>query len=351
MNYSFFWLILLANIMSCFGRSIHRPVNHDMPYIVTSWEGSAITYQLQDWHLEMSALFKTYDKDFFNKHMLPLDLISYRNRPGKNVTGMVLDNLLNNFIDELYIQLKKGGSFSDFIVIKDRDYNYKAHAGTLVIKFKNYPFVVKLFIENPQSFVKPYSKGFEPSILFIMGGGINRYLSGFTRIKNLHAIEEHINSDDHWKNHIDIPRKWFWLPKENRLFRVEGFNIGWPGKHHIIVFPAIYGIICDEIESDAPFKLLNAENRKLGMELSQFLGNRVDPHIYNFMLERISHKIVLVDTEHFPSMIGLREPVHYQSYLDWYNIMISKCLCDSFLRTKKDQRAIQRGDHGLIMTP
>ena len=320
-------------------RSPHRPHDSTLPEIITSWPGSSEKFILRNSHLEEVALFKKFDKAFFLEHQFPDNSITLRNDPSCTVSGTHIKELLEKLLRELRECVTKRTNFEDFTVLKCRDFNFKLCCGLIVLKFKNYPFVIKLFIEIPSSFVRPFSKGFEPIFFFVMGGGINRYMSGFTRVKNLEAIRLHIKNDPYWSEHIDLPRKWFWEPKDNKWFLLEGNNIGCVS-HQSILLPSVYGIMCDEIKSDGSLRLINKANRRLGIRLSQFLGNRVDPHIDNFMIECETRKIVLVDTEHFPTMVGLKEPLYFDGYFEWYRKLIHKFLKDCYCRTKRERKAI-----------
>lgn len=329
-------------------RSIHRPYDPDIPTIVTHWQQSSLKYTLRSWYLEKSALFQTYDPIFFEEHLLPNGPIQYRYQPDVTVSGATLDALLNKFIEELQSTFHKRKSFTDFVVIKDRDYNYKTHSGVIIIEFKKYPFVVKLFMETPATFVQPFSKGFEPSCLFVMGGGVNRYLSGFTRIKNLVAIKKRVDSDPYWKDQVDFPCKWFWKPQKIEYFTLTGYNFGPQRETLSIRLPSIYGIFCEKINYAKSFHLINKKQRERAIKFSEFLENRIDRNIGNFVLEKKRNSteqflMVLVDSEHFPTMVGIREKSSYcNSYISWYNQLMSKCFHNLFFRTKQERRNIQQ---------
>jgi hypothetical protein len=312
-----------------------------LPEITVSWVDGYERYVLKSSHLEEVALFKKFEKDFFLDHMLPDATIAFRNKNHEMVAGSVLKDLLEKLIKDLEKNRVTRATFDDFIILKRRDFNFELNCGLIVLKFKKYPFVVKLFIESPSSFVQPFSKGIEPVFFFIMGGGINRYMSGFTRVKNLEIIRCHIKSDPYWSEHIDTPRKWFWQPVNNRWFTIEGKNIG-ACDYQKISLPSVYAIVCDEIKSDGSLRLINKANRRLGIQLSQFLGNRVDPHIDNFMIEYDTKKIVLVDTEHFPTMVGLKDKLAFDSYFSWYCKLTRKFLKDCYGRSKRDRRAVHK---------
>ena len=335
---------------------MHRPQDLDMPYITTQWHQQDTNrtenndmFRLQSWYLEESALFKKFDQEEFYRCMLPQEPISFRTDPKKSVSGQKLDQLLNNFVTSLLTQGKSAKYQDDFIIIKDRDFNYKTHAGLIVVKFSKYPFIAKIFIENPKSFTQPFTKGFEPSCLFFLGGGINRYLTGFTRIKNLQIIQQRIQHDPYWRSKIDVPRKWYWQPMNNKWFRLSGYHIG-NKTEQTILLPSVYALVSDYIESRNPYKLRSRHDRNHAMRYSRFLGDRIDAHIYNFMEEDGPEKeestqpaVIVVDTEHFPSMIGLREPLVFDSYASWYTQLMQKACKDILFRTKKEHRLIQKG--------
>ena len=50
------------------------------------------------------------------------------------------------------------------------------------------------------------------------------------------------------------------------------------------------------------------------LRFAHYLENRVDAHVDNFMVEKSTGIIVLIDTEHFPTMVGLKEPFEYDDY-------------------------------------
>ena len=179
-----------------------------------------------------------------------------------------------------------------------------------------------------------------PKFFFRMGGGINRHLSGFTRVKNLEAIRKKIEEDPYWKSIIDTPRKWFFLPRNPRWIELRSKNIGNSGEL-VTEIPAIYGIVADFIENDTTFTLFNAQDRAIALKFANYLENRVDAHVDNFMVEKSTGKIVLIDTEHFPTMVGLKDPIVYNNYPTWYAKLSGKCVKDIFLRSKKARRELQ----------
>jgi hypothetical protein len=332
-------MLIISIVITMHGRrSVYRPKDPLMPEIITKWlDNDNEHYHLKSYYFEEHALFKQFDREYFMDHLLPQGPITYRNQADKSVTGAELSKLAEHLLIELHQHKER---FTDVTVLKDRDFNKRTVSGYLIVKFKHYPFVLKLSIETPKTFVKPFSKGWQSSCFFIMGGGVNRYLTGFNRIKNLKAIRKLIAKDPYWSQLIDTPRKWFWLPTGCRWFELRGKNIGKKADRSIEL-PSVYGIFVDAIEKRKEFTLFNKHNRQFALELSHYLHNRIDPHIDNFMTEKRTGKVILVDTEHFPTMVGLKKRFYYTSYPDWYIKLTWKYLIDRFGRHKKLRRRLQ----------
>lgn len=318
-------------------RSPFRKPDPSIPMITVSWEHDKNSYILRDSHLEEYSIFKTFDEKFFFEHELPQQPITYRNNPKKSVSGAKLQKLVDELIDEILAGKKV---FKHFTVLRARDFNRAECIGLMVLKFKNYPFVVKIFMENPQSLTSPYSKGLVPLFSFYMGGGINRHLVGFTRIKNLEYIKTKLATDNYWSQLVDTPRKWFLLPRQNRWIKIVGTNIG-SQKTITTQLPGTYCIIADAIASEKKTSMLNKDDNHTCLSLCRFLDFSIDPHIDNFMWEKDTEKLVIVDTEHFPTFMGFREIQHFDSYLEWLAHLSGKCLNDIFFRSKKDRQLLQ----------
>lgn len=319
-------------------RSVHRPEDPYMPKITARWLGGSKTYSLKDSHLEERPIFKIFNKKEFNLYMLPPKNINYRYHPKKSVSGKKLGKLAQHVLHEVLVEKKKW-KYTHFVALKNRDFSARDNSGLLIFKYKDYPFILKLFIETPQGFVRPYAKGFEPTCFFVMGSAM-RHLTGFTRIKNLEAIKKKIKPDPYWSSIVTWPKKWFWVPPNNKWFEVVGENIGPTGKSRI-EFPSVYGVICDAIDSEGELSLLNRKSRLMGMALSRFLNYRIDPHLKNFLVEKGSKKLAIVDTEHFPTLVGLKREMRSQTYSAWYLKLAGKFISDKLFRNKKVRRNLQ----------
>lgn len=325
-----------------YARSPFREDDPLIPEITTHWSDDPHTvYTLKNEQLEEYAIFGIFNKNYFFKHQLPRTPITFRNNPKKSVDGSILISLAEEAVRELQKARHQKKRFKHFIVLKNRDYNPRARSGLIVLKYKNYPFVLKLFIETPASYVRPFSKGIEPAFMFTLGRGTSRHGSGFTRIPNLENIRKKINESPYWSTHVDTPRKWFFCPSNCRWFEIHGKNIGTKSKIHGIV-PGTYGIICDAIEADPYQTIYKSSNRKKAIALSHYLNCAVDPHINNFMIEKETNKLVIIDTEHFPSLVGLDEPFVFSNYTSYYVQLSQKYAKDALFQTKKNRRDAQK---------
>lgn len=332
---TFFFLILASFFIE--SRSPLRNRDSLCPKITTRWSTSNKIYQLSDSHLEVNALFHLYDEGHIQQNLLPEGHISFRQNPQQSIKGSVISDLIEELLQEVQAQKK---TYKNFTVLKNRDFNTKKQAGLLVVKCNKYPFVVKLFMETPRSFIRPYNKGFEPACFFIIGGGATRHFIGFTRIKNMQRVAQRIKDNPHWKKRVDLPRKWFWLPHKQKTMELTGYNIGGHSKISINV-PAIYAIVADEIDIEREFSIFSKQDRKTAIDLSNFLLCRIDPHINNFVVEKQTNKIIIIDTEHFPSLVGFKRRPRITHYTSWYLHLVWKFIKDRFFRSKRDRHNLQ----------
>lgn len=313
---------------------MHRPKDPRTPEITTRLLGEKKTYKLSSRHLEKYPIFETFDKDFLMEQAIP-GKISFDQ--GQSVDSKILKDQIEVLLKEVR---KKKKNYSHFTILVDHNFNRWQQCGLLIVKFNDYPLVLKLFMENPKSFVKPFDKGFEPTFFFYMGGGVNRHLSGFTRIKNLHVINERLAQSAYWSERVVTPRKWFWMPKKAEWMEITGKNIG-PEKTIMTHIPAVYGIVADAIDCGESLSMYNKEHTRMSLDLCNYLDMWIDPHIPNFMFERTTGKIAIVDTEHFPTMVGLKEIPRFDNYTSYYMYLIDKCSKDMIFCTKKDLLALQ----------
>lgn len=324
-------LLFLAPVETTLTRSPYRSPDPSFFMLTVRWEGDTREFHIRDPHLGNGPNFSTFDQEHFTAHLLPNGPIHFRYDQSKTVTGKHLSALLEQVVQEI---MSGKTEFEHFIPLKMRDFRRRKSAGFVVLKAKQFPFVAKISIENPKSFVFPYKKGFEPSCFFIIGEGSNRHICGFTRIKNLEAIQQKITHDDTWKSQVTFPRKWFWIPHKVRWMEFIGSGIR--GNRYTKV-PSIYAVIADVIEAEREMGITNKQDRTLCLALSEYLDYRIDAHIKNFLVEKGTHKIALIDTEHFPTLVGLKEKPHITGYTSWYGTLAKKYVHEKFACSKTER--------------
>lgn len=328
------YIILVLHQSESPGRSVHRPQDPGMPTLCVSWQGSDKQYVVKSYYLQEYPFFKVANLPYLMRHELPDGAITYRHDPNKSVNGALIKKDIDHLISEIH---KKKTKFNDFVLLQDKDFNRNSRCGLIVVKSKHHPFVVKLFMEHPESFINPYNKGIEPIFFYFMGGGVNRHLTGLTRIRNRELVLEKIAQSPTWKDRVDIPRKWFWLPSENRWMVLKGSHIG-SKDYQEAQIPSVYCIIADAIEADRKFSLRSVDDRSLALDLCNDIQLNIDPHITNFIIEKDTKKLVIIDTEHFPTIVGLEARKTFPSYFAWYSHLVGKFCKDTLFTTKKDRR-------------
>lgn len=337
---------------SIIGRSPFRKKDKDQPRIAIRWKGHKKSISHTNWAYKKYPIFTCFNRDYFYNHLLPKDKITYRWGSSDSVNSYVLNQLIQDLLKELksYKKSKRKlknfkKKFKHFTLLQDKNFNYDQCCGLLVVKCNDYPFVVKLFIETPATFIDPYCKGFESQFFFYMSGGVNRHIAGLMRVKNLELVNQQIQEHPRWQNKVITPRKWYWIPKRPRWIEINGYNIG--GEKEIsTLIPGTYAIIADVIDTKEDAPLLSMQQKsELIMELCMDLHLFVDPHADNFVLkynkETNDYKISIVDTEHFPSIVGLKEEPFFNNHLEWYLYLGAKYFQDAFLQTKCDRRKAQ----------
>jgi len=344
MKKRFIYLFLLAVFLhhwpSSYSRSPLRAKDVTSPCITVRWadKPQSKSYRIVDSHIEEYPLFTIFDKERFNANLIPHAPIPYRDNPTKSVHGDTLSALCEGLIKEVFHKKKK---FKHFTVIQKKNFSRRHKCGLLVLKFKEYPFVVKLFVENPKTFINYWWKGFEPVFFWNMGRGAGRHLSGLTRIDNKKNIQKRLAHDSFKDITVEIPNKWFWVPKNNRYIQIDGENIG-NGKSLSTQLPSVYAIIADAIDTKNETDLSNEQTKQLSIELCNHLDLIVDPHTTNFIFKQDPRTnkltIMVIDTEYFPIMIGLKEKRKFKTYEEWYLFMSGKCFKDIFGRTKHERQ-------------
>ena len=332
---------LIFNFFNINSRSIYRPNDTSSPYITANWQNSASynAYTLRDSHLKSKPIFETFNLKYFNKNLLPKDkFLNFRQDPDKKVSGQVLSDLIEKFLARL-IQLKSSPrhkrkyKFDDFIILKKMEFNFKTFSGIIIAKFKKYPFIVKLLIENPCSFTNPYTRGVFPMGIFTLSG-TSRHIIGLSRIRNREFIFKKIKKSKRWKDKLTLPKKWFWLPKNEFWLEVKGYNFD--QKRNLSArIPAIFAVIAEEIISDPNQKPSGQECLKI----SAYLNSKVDPNYSNFRIEKDTNKLAIIDTEDFKILIGAnnKKIKPFKSYKSFFSRCIGCFVHEKLIRTKKSR--------------
>lgn len=292
---------VLVLCLAASGGHLYAKHRKPRPTLTTHWVGDDTTHQLKATYLKENPLFTSFDEQHITAHLLPHGSIAYRRQENQTVESARLSTLAEEAIAELRSGKKK---LAHFKILKEFEFNHRKFVGTIVLKYKDYPFVLKLFIENPYSFLHPFEKGFRPYCMAHMTGGMSRYLSGFSRIKNLEATQKFVASHADLPVHIDFPHKWFWFPRNGRWFEVQGIHFK-DNKQLTMRLPEVYGIIADEIASDKRIADVRKLYKNGTFQLCKKLNFSIDPNRENFRLEKGTNQLVLIDTENFHGIIGL----------------------------------------------
>jgi len=340
----------LLFISIAMARSPLRPSDPKAPNITIRWEHAPEKKLcITDSHLEVHPIF-SINNSSLEKHFVPQDGIMYT----KNKTNMRLDpTTITSLIETLLVQIKqKKKKYTDFTIIKRKNFSFKKQCGLLIVAFNDYPLILKLFVETPRTFFDYHAKGIESICFFYMSGGANRHVTGLTRIKNKERILEKAQKFENWKSSIQIPRKWFWLPNNPKYLQLTGKNIG---PHELLQtrIPAVYAIIADCVDTQQKTSLTTQEQSNIILQMSSDLDLFIDAHRDNFVFtdEIINEhpKIIVLDTEHFPSIVGIKEPTSFVSYFEWYLALIKRCFFNCYLRHKKSQQTAQLQPHKLLL--
>jgi len=331
-----FLCMAIASLSLHATRTPHRGIKNQLPrLVVTSSDDPNHTYTLTDNNLRPTPLFSIFDYEHFMEHLLPTDAITSINGNGAHIKTAELNEQISTLLQEINQQKKL---YSYFIILKNSGFVRHKKSGLLIVKFKHYPIVLKLFIEPAKSFVNPYDKGFEAANIFVMGGAI-RHTLGFTRIKTLDYVRTKAKNDSYWRTNLTTPRKWFWLPQNPIWLEITTYNIGKKPVDHIRL-PAIYGVIADALEQD----LTHTPDHSTIMFFSKFLEHRIDPNTHNFFIDKSKGKLALIDTELFPLIAGFNKQIRpHHTHVKWYTYVAGHYLQKKIFTYKK-QRQMQLHD-------
>ncbi len=319
-----------------------RLPNASLPQVTAQWENGSGASTIINRYIRYYPMFSFHTSHFI-PYLLPKNAISFRSDPSQSVDGAKLAAMIEEGVHEIVRKkrkIKKEKKFGHFLILQDKNFNYRQSCGLLVLAFKEYPFVVKLFMEKPTTILNFHATGLEPTFFFYMGGGSNRHLSGLTRLDNREFIAQRIREFPEWADYLTLPRKWFWLPRHQKNIVLSGKNIGGIPQVRTEI-PSTYAIVADKIDfSQETDRLSSTKKREIIMRLCNDLDLNIDPHAKNFAFiedkESKKIKIVLVDTEHFPTMVGLTERKQFKDHNEWYIFLSGKCFSDMYLTSKRD---------------
>ena len=329
-------------------RSPLRKPGYHIPTIVVSDAVTPHSYARTSSHYKKHPIFTVFDYQFFKTHRIPETGIT--DPQGK---PMVNTATLNSLLIEIFTALKNHQHLPHCTILHDANFNYTTICGLIMLKLDNYPLVIKLFRETPESFVSPFTKGFEPTTFFFMSGGANRHISGLTRIPNREYLLTLIEADPYWKTIVRIPRKWYWVPEPMEWLRIDGYHVdGIPHLHTEI--PATYAVVADYVTMEHTTDLDLEAQKKLIMDLATTCSLHLDPHMKNFVIgtrqnptkpEVGQHRrddatgedgplITIIDTEDHSCMTGLTEPITYTNHMEWYAVLTGKFLKNILFNVK-----------------
>ena len=77
--------------------------------------------------------------------------------------------------------------------------------------------------------------------------------------------------------------------------------------------------------------------RQISIDVTKYLHYLIDPHDDNFVPEINSNKIVIIDTEHFPTVAGLDKDMNASGYNQWYLELMRKAAKRLLWRTKQER--------------
>ena len=333
------------------GRSAWRKKLEKTPTITTRWTQGPRkkSYTIADSHIEKYPLFTIFNQTHFEKNKIPQGQMSYAaNGKTEYVESAILVELCEGLVKEVTAKKRK---FTHFKILQKKNFNRRHMCGLLVVKFNDYPFVVKLFIENPESLINYWCKGFEPIFFWNMGNGAGRHVCGLTRIGNQSIIRDRLEHKPFDLATIHIPRKWFWEPKKNNYISIDGTNIGIHHEACHTQLPSIYAVIADHIDIHDNTALSHEDKGHISMALCNHLDLIIDPHANNYIFHRdAAHNlhITLIDTEYFPVMVGLKKRKQFESHFAWYTYLIEKCIQDTFYQPKNIRLHSSAKDNELL---
>jgi len=227
---------------------------------------------------------------------------------------------INRTLHRMYAAISQG-MYDDIDTlaerIKDHEFDYVSGTGMLIVRLRDHPFVVKLFIASHDTLVRPYS--WESFFFMRMNGGISRHIAGLTRLTTNQSLQQFFKQHRTSYPDVTVPRIWSWIPSDTSKLTVQLEEHG--ATYHASL-PSVYAFVYDHIRytenAHAPQSLV--------FDMFQDTDNMFDPHQGNCVIDTQTHEHVILDTEHFPTIVGFEKPLYTRSYPYWYVTMALQCL-------------------------
>lgn len=327
-------------------------------------------------HLRARPLFGFFNEDYFYKNLVGHGPVTYRDG-----IGSVSGDILNAQLEELMKELDEGKKeYKHFIVLKGKEYYNDQKRGFLVVKFKDYPFVAKIFIETPEYAFVPRERALQAYAMYIMNGGLGRFEVGFYRIKTRNELYQKLIKDPLWAVLLDVPEKRYWISRKAPWMIIKGYNFG-TKEPLSLTFPSSYAVIADLVAIDSKMSLASRADTQLCLEICRSLDFCIDPNISNFVLEKCrpddcanqakrlvqfdkyakerltnaaarkarriieeNKRLVIIDTENFHDLVGIQDiDFNVHNYMAWYIKLAIKFINDKFLTLKSQRRILRTG--------
>lgn len=333
--YISFLYVLVPSTASARTRAAIR--KQGMPQISVRWTNDAAEEYIAQARYFKPYIFSMFAPDF-QDHLLPSNTIV--SRDGKSE---VQGSQLSLEIEQTIGELRKGErKLTHFTILKDKEFNWQKFAGLIVLKSKTHSFVVKLFTENPATILDVRSKGMQHATMSRLSGGANRYLAGFTRIKNLELTKKRIQGMD-LPVALDFPRKWYWVPSSGPTMTLTGTKFKGPddSKVYSMQLPSTYAIVADCINTDRSLAYMRNKYRVKILDLCQMLNFEIDPNLKNYHIERGTGKVVIIDTEHYRSLLALDDKkIPTNSYMMLHLYVAAHAMGRGLVSAKPQRRAL-----------
>ena len=372
-------VVLVSSIQSLYAtRSFLRAQEPLQELHIRYLKPKSETHVISNPHLQARPLFGFFNADYFYQHLLGHGLVSYRDG-----TGSVSGDILNAQLEELMKEISEGKKeYKHFVVLKGKEFYADQKRGFLVVKFKDYPFVAKIFIETPEYAFVPQERALQAYAMYIMNGGLGRFEVGFYRIKTRNELYQKLIRDPLWSVLLDVPEKRYWISRSAPWMVIKGYNFG-TKEPLSITFPSAYAVIADLVSIDSKMSLASRADTQLCLEICRSLDFCIDPNISNFVLEKCrpddcanrekrlaqfdkyakerltnaaarkarriiedDMRLVIIDTENFHDLVGIEGiDFNVHNYMAWYIKLAVKFINDKFLTLKSERERRRRLGH------